>query len=835
MRAFRLGLVGCGLLLLPGALWAQTIPATFEVSATTAVDGRPVAVAMADVNDDKHLDVITANADTALISVLTGDGSGILTFAGSFDAGTVPMGLAIADFDGDEKPDVLVSNANSGTISFLKGDGTGGFTLTGEPIVLPGACSGDTTTACDPDARNQQGMDQCEVAGIGTCTSVTGPGAMAVGDLSGDGLPDVAIANEGSGDGDGKLSILISNGDGTFEGLAPIVAGSKTGEVVIDDFNGDGHNDVAVANNGGDDVAVFLGDGHGHLSARIGSTIGVPPTGLSAGDVNEDGHKDLVVSTAAGITVMLGDGQGHFTAGGSFTAGNTPSAVVAVDDLNGDGHLDVAVSNSRSVDASVLLGDGTGSFGPARTFVADGEPLSIAAGDLNEDGLPDIVTGDALDIQQGSVAVFLNQGMGRLLGVEDLDVGVVTAVASGDIDNDSLPDIAVTFGSSASSSLRVYLARGVAGFLATDDVPVGQGASAVVLADFNRDGNLDAATVNNEGSDLSILRGRGDGTFEAASQVATPTRPVTCTVGDFNHDRIPDLAVVSIGDPGSIKIFLGMGDGTFQPGNSYVTQNAPVSVALGLFNDDAFEDLAIANSGSDTVTVLFGTGNGNFTAAPTVTTGRGPVGVAVLDANRDGIDDLAVAQSTDQNVLVYFGKGDGTFTVNNQSSAGDTPSGLVVRDLNGDGRPDMAVANQVSNNVSMLLGTSTGRFTRTGRSITVSRQPKAIAGADFNGDGRYDVTTGNAANTAMNVSVIKNSTASVTLVRGDGNQDGRVGAADLVAAQRAAAAVDRGRPEDIFQVGFDLGPGVDANGDGIITPQDTRATVTRIFLPTAGV
>jgi len=829
MRAFRFGLAGCGLLLLPGTLWAQT--ATFEVSATTGVDGRPVAVAMADVNGDDHLDVITANSDTALISVLTGDGSGMLTFAGSFDAGTVPMGLAVADFDGDKKPDVMVSNANSGTVSFLKGDGTGGFTLTGEPIVLPGACSGDPTTACDPDARNQQGMDQCEVAGIGTCSSVTGPGAMAVGDLNGDGLDDIAIADAGSGDADGKLSILISHGNGTFEGLAPMVAGNMTGAVVIDDFNGDGHNDVAVANNFGIDLVVFLGDGHGHFDPGIASTIGVSPSGLSAGDVDEDGSKDLVVSTAAGITVMLGDGDGHFTMGQSFPAGNAPSAVV-VADLNGDGHKDVAVSNSRSIDASVLLGDGNGSFGPAHTFVADGEPLSVAVGDLDEDGLPDIVTGDAVDQQQGSVAVFLNQGMGRLLGVEDLGVGVVTAVASGDIDNDALPDLAVAFGSGTSSWLRVYLARGTTDFVAMDDVPVGQGASAVVLADFNRDGKLDAATVNTQSSNLSILRGRGDGTFEAALPLVTPAQPLTCAVGDFNHDRIADLAVVSKGDPGSVKIFLGMGDSTFQPGNSYVTQNGPGSVAVGLFNGDAFEDLVIANQSSNTLTVLLGTGNGDFTAGPTVTTGT-PADVAVLDANRDGIEDLAVAQSNPQNVLVFFGKGDGTFALNNAPSAGNTPSALVIRDLNGDGLPDMAVANQVSNNVSIQLGRATGSFTR-GRSITVSRQPQKIAAADFDGDGRYDVVTGNTANTAMNVSVIKNSTAGVTLLRGDGNGDGRVGAADVVAARRAAGAVNRGRPEDIFRVGFGLGPGVDANGDGIVTPQDTRATVTRIFLPTTG-
>jgi len=846
MRALRLGLVGCGVLLIPAIIWAQApSSATFNVAASTIVDGRPVAIAVADINGDHHLDVITADSDTNLISVMTGDGSGVLNYVDRYDAGTVPMGLAVADFDGDTIPDVLVSNANMGSVTLLKGDGDltfPSFTQLGDPIVLPGACSGDPATACDPDVLNQQGMDQCEVAGLGTCHPVEGPGAMAVGDLNDDGRPDVAIVNEGSAEGDGELSILLSHGDGTFDKPAPVLAGSMSTAVVIADFNGDHHDDVAVANAGSDNVAVFLGDGAGHLSARIDSDVGVPATGVAAGDVNEDGHEDLIVSTANGITVMLGDGHGNFTTDDSFVAGNNPSDV-AVADLNDDGHLDVAVSNSRSADASVLLGDGTGSFAPARTFVADGEPLSVAVGDLNEDGMPDVVTGDFLGEGLGSAVVFLNQGNGELQGTEDLGVGSnVLTVATGDIDNDGLPDLAVALSSAGGGALRIYLSRVLGGFVPTSDVALGQGTSALVLADFNRDGNLDVAATNNDSSNISILLGHGDGTFSSAPAVPTSAKPVACAVGDFNRDRIPDLAVVSIGDPGTVSIFLGTGDGAFQTGNTFATQNAPVSVAVGLFNNDAFEDLVIANNSSNSLTVLFGTGTGSFTAGPTVQqpgTG-GPVAVVAVDADRDGKEDLAAAEAMAQAVYVFLGNGAGAFTLTSSAGAGNTPQALVVRDLNGDGRPDLAVANQVSNNVSLAYGQTTGRFQRIGASITVSRQPVAIVGADFDGDGRYDVATANSANTAMNVSVLRNITNSPTLLRGDGNGDGRVNAADLVAAQRAAGAVDRGRPEDISNVvcGLDvvcgIGPGVDANGDGIITGQDTRATATRIFLPVAG-
>jgi hypothetical protein len=860
MRRFRTRLVGVGVLLVPVWVGAQT--ANFDSAVTTGTDGRPSAIAIADMDKEGHLDVITANSDSASITLLTGDGMGNVFSYPKFNAGTVPMGLAIADMDGDHNPDVVVSNANVSTVSVLKrfsdpcpnGDPvcfhyycTGDTSRECEPsmdsssldeceldslgtcspltFVLGGVCTGDFSRRCNPQLAAE--MDECHLAGVGMCNTIAGPGAVAAADLDGDGHIDVAVASEGNGDGDGKISVLFGNGDGTFSRITTRAAGSKTNGVVIGDFNGDTKPDVVAINSASQTVSVFFGDGHGNFMPRIDTSVGTAPAAAAGGDVNEDTRRDLIIAVPTGLVVLLGDGQGHFTVGPTLAAGNTPSGVV-VTDTNGDNHLDIVTSNSRSTDASVLLGDGRGHFATARTFVADGEPLVVAVGDLDGDGRPDVVTGNQAT-QGPDVAVLLNRSPGRLLGVEDILVGsTVSGMVAGDFDGDSLPDVAVTFGADAGSRARLYLARADGKFLAGSDVEVDSNPSAALAADFNRDGKLDLATVNGGTGSISMLLGHGDGTFDPQTIIPTTAHAVAGVIGDFDNNRIPDIALVSIGEPGSVTVMLGNGDGTLRSAGTMGVRNTPVAIVVGHFDGDAFADLAIANSGSDSVSVLLGNGNGTFHTGTVVPVGMNPVALATLDLNRDGFDDFAVATATGQRVEVYTGNGMGSFTIPMfPPAAGSTPSGIVARDFDGDGRPDIVVANQVSNDVTVLVNTQTGRLMRVG-SVSISRQPKTIVAADFNADGRYDVATGNAS-TAMNVSALNNSGATPVL-RGDGNGDGRVSAADLVAAQRQVTDSDSQRIEDVGRGTFAAAAGVDANGDGVVTPQDTFATARRIFV-----
>jgi FG-GAP-like repeat len=871
MRALGLGVVIWSVLA-SGVVLAQQ-SSLFNQANTFTSGGIPAAMAVGDLNGDNHVDVVMANSDSSTISVLTGDGTGNLNPPENFSAGSVPAGIAIGRFDADDVPDVVVSNGSTSTVSFLKQyrdpqtcpdgfewcfDNCGcipagqcfGFTdscfaVKGEPVTLLGYCTGDNTIACDPNAVNAEHMDTCTVAGKGVCNGVSSPGTVAADDFNGDSILDLAVAGEGSGDNNGTLSILFGQGDGTFTATAARPAGSGSSKLVIGDFNNDGHKDVAVANASGGDIAVFLGDGKGNFAAPRVSSIGGPlPTGLAVGDVDEDSNLDIVVSTIDGIIVMPGNGHGDFTPTGNFAAGAQPFDV-ALADVDGDGHLDAIVANKRSADTSLLLGDGHGSFSQARTFVSGLEPLVVAAANLNEANQPnhlDVLTGFT-DAGSGSVAALLNGGGQSLIGVQDFPVGQpVAGMASGDVDNDALADVAAVFDP---NTVRVYLTRADGQLVKAGDYQVGDSPRSVKFGDFNRDGNLDMAVANagtdaqNTGS-VSILLGRGDGTFfQPNPPFSTAPKAIDVVVGDFNNDRIADLAVASLGNPGMVSVLLGNGDGTFQAAKMHAVRDTPQSLAVGKFNGDSFEDLVVANAGSDDVSVLLGNGDGTFLDGNVYAVGSGPVDIAVLDVNRDGFDDFAVALMTNQKVVVFNGDGSGAFSPSGACSGligcavGNTPSGLVVRDFDGDGRPDLAVSNQVSNSVVLLTSTPTGRLTRLGE-IMVSRQPKVITAADFHDSGGYDVCTGNAS-TAMNISVLNN-TGATPVLRGDGNGDGIVSAADLTTVQ-LEASVDGRRVEDAGRIGSSPcpsgicpGPGVDANGDGMVTPQDARATATRIFL-----
>src|SRR5207245_2738785 len=202
--------------------------------------------------------------------------------------------------------------------------------------------------------------------------------------------------------------------------------------------------------------------------------------------------------------------------------------------------------------------------------------------------------------------------------------------------------------------------------------------------------------------------------IDARRDFAVGTNPQSVAAGDFNGDGGPDLAVANSGSS-NVSVLLGNGDGTFQAARTFAAGTTPASVAVGDVNGDGRPDLAVANSGSiygayNNVLVLLGNGDGTFQAARTFAAGGGPLSVAVGDVNGDGRPDLAVANYSSNTVSVLLGNGDGTFQAAQTFAAGSRPSSVAVGDVNGDGRPDLAVANYSSNNASVLLGNGGGTY-----------------------------------------------------------------------------------------------------------------------------
>jgi hypothetical protein len=361
--------------------------------------------------------------------------------------------------------------------------------------------------------------------------------SVAVGDFNGDGIPDFVVANYG----DGTVSVLLGKGDGTFTPApnSPFAVTYDALSIVVADFNGDGKLDVAMENgyyNGV--VSIFLGNGDGTFTSAANSpiTVGGPfiqPGAVVAGDFNGDGIPDLVATNAqyvpnipSTMTVLLGKGDGTFTPApnSSVSVGSAPISIAA-GDFNGDGVPDLAMVDFYGNTEIILLGTGNGTFTAAKNSpIAVGtEPAGVAIGGFNGDGILDLAVANcAYTIgSPGSVTVLLGNGDG-------------------------------TFTPAANSP-----------------VTVGANPRSLAVGDFNRDGNLDLAVANQNDDTVTILLGSGNGQFApaAASPLMVGDFPQSTAVADFNGDGISDIAVVNYGTSNT-TVFL-----------SQLTQTAAATVS----------------------------------------------------------------------------------------------------------------------------------------------------------------------------------------------------------------------------------------------------------------
>ena len=369
----------CVILLLPFlAVAAGTAPAaalSFAAPAYYAAGHGPVALAVADVSGDDILDVVTADSGGDTVSVLLGDGTGGFTAVSRFATGDGPAALAVADVNGDGDPDVVTANARADTVSVLLGDGAGGF-------------------------------DQKTDFATGAL-----PEAVAVGDFNDDGKQDLVTADSE----DDAVSVLLGTGGGGFSAKTDFHTGPNCNGVAVGDFDSDGHQDLAISfyeamEDSG--AGVLLGDGMGAFSAMQPYLTPLEARTLAIGDMNGDGHEDLVVAQSlegtGEVSLLLGDGAGAFTPGADRRT-KRELLSVALGDVDGDGHLDVmggegsvswtsdGTSHRTPPALALLRGDGRGGLMKQRDFATGADPWGIAVADLNGGGQLDLVTanGDA--------------------------------------------------------------------------------------------------------------------------------------------------------------------------------------------------------------------------------------------------------------------------------------------------------------------------------------------------------------------------------------------------------------------------------------------------------
>lgn len=671
-------------------------------------------VVTGDFNNDGKLDLAVVGSRLDVLNTVTiylGKGDGSFTPKGSFSSGNYPSSVAAGDFNGDGNLDLVVTAYDSREVHVFLGNGDGTF---------------------QPPATY----------GVGNS-----PTAVAVGDFNGDGKPDLAVTNGGTS----NVSILLNSGTGTFLPAVNYAVGSEGSDpvsVAVGDFNGDGKPDLAVANaKEGGSVSVLLNDGNGTFQAAVNYMVGGVPTSVAAGDFNADGNLDLVVAGVAGpkdlfyVGVLLGDGSGGFRAPVSIATGFAPY-FVAVADFNGDGKLDFAVANAGDGDVSIFLGKGDGSFEPPRSYAAGivAPPATIAVGDLNGDGRPDMAVG-GYPVSGGgltAVTVLMATGGGAFNSARVFPAPQYPeAVAVGDFNGDGKLDLAAT-ATRLNDSVSIFLGDGKGDLGPARRFRTGHSPSAVAAGDFNHDGKLDLAVTNSNDNNVSVLLGNGDGTFQTAIDYVVESAPAFVAVADVNNDGNLDLVVANSGS-NTVSVLLGNGNGTFQPAASYSTDQDPVWVAVGDFNKDGKLDLAVANKTSNDVSILLGNGNGTFQPAVNYAVFQTLSSVVVADFNRDGNLDVAAVGSY---VNILLGNGDGTFQpYYDLSNVGGYSA--TVTDVNGDGIPDIVLFDNGidSFGVGVLLGIGNGYF-QPASYYPVAAFVGPLAVGDFNGDGAPDVATG---------------------------------------------------------------------------------------------
>ncbi len=377
-------------------------------------------------------------------------------------------------------------------------------------------------------------------------------------------------------------------------------------------------------------------------------------------------------------------------------------------------------------------------FKPAQTFRSGGSaPRSIAVADVNHDGKPDLLVGNQCGSDpscdgNGSVGVLLGNGDGTFQAAFTYDSAghTITSVAVGDVNGDGKPDLILTNACKTQSDcdigvVSVLLGNGDGTFqVAVTYESGGQSAASVVVGDVNGDGKLDlvvanscVSSVNCSSGSVGVLLGNGDGTFQSPQSYASggdDTRAVT--LADVNRDSKPDL-IMSIAE--GVAVLLGNGNGTFQTARVYDTGGIyTTAVAVGDVNKDGIPDLIAAaqcSAGScdhGLVGVLLGNGDGTFQPAqPYDSSAYSASAVSVGDVDGDGKLDLLVTNlclSSDVCnaggiVGVLLGNGDGTFQSAQQyNSGGIGPFSMALADVNGDGGPDLILPN-LSGVVGVLL------------------------------------------------------------------------------------------------------------------------------------
>ena len=655
--------------------------------------------------------------DQSGLNVALGHGDGTFGSPTSFAipplAGTSELGLTslrIADLNGDGRSDLVMARSTSTTpssffeIQLYLNDGAGGF-APWRNLIVP-----------------------TETPAITGLVEV-----LAVADLNGDGTMDVVARQNAA-----QISVWLSTGTSYAAAQAYPIA-LNSGPILTGDVTGDGLDDVIVSN--GSELRVFANIGTGILAAAVRYPAAFNQPRLV--DLNEDGRLDIVllgdVSAGKSVGVMLNQGGGIFGAATVFPVSSPGSSWldgVETGDVDGDGHLDLIVRGEV-----LLRGTGTGSLESPRPFIIGSSSLV----DVNLDGRPDLVTSST----EGGISVTLHDGTPnpypifetRYLGMAEEGRGVRWT----DLNGDGLLDL---IGTGSDGVVSTRLGTGGGEFAATTtsyptsvtasptdgELLFGESLDPTVLADVDNDDHQDLLVLGDD--TIQTLLNRGDGTLTAVSPSGnTGTSMVT---GDFDRDGLRDLIVPgrswSSGGPSgmtSVEFRRGLGNGQFKSPIALWQGIGPVRAAALDVDSDGLIDVVVEEASMRTIS--FGRGDGTFTqrTTPLENVGR-PRFLVAHDLNADGKQDLI--SDTEGGTFTALSNGDGTFSQRIPVGRAGLPA---FADFNGDGHIDTVI--HWGTGIAVQLGRGDGSFQAPLFYPARGRWSGSISVGDVDNDGRVDI------------------------------------------------------------------------------------------------
>ncbi|CAF1053779.1 unnamed protein product [Adineta steineri] len=742
---------------------------------STGSNTAPFSCAIADMNNDKYLDIIISDCDAGKVILLMGFGNG--SFANEQSYSTIDnsclKSVAISDFNNDSVLDIVVTNSNNDMIGIMLGsiytNGVRENTYSTGTSPHPRAISlGDFNNDAQLDiVLANYGSDSLEIL-LGykngsfpmqmkiSTGSLSVPTSTGVGNFNNDSILDIIVSNSYAE----NIGIFLGFGNGSFETPQTYSTGigSIPQSVAVGDFNNDKQLDIAVASTGTDSTFVLLQYNSGTFRKQISYDTGIDstPWSVSTGDFNNDGWADFIIvySGSDSLGVYLGVGNGTFLSPTIyFTGSNWYPWSVSVADFNKDNHLDIVVSYYWYSSIGIFLGLGNGTFSNQTTYSTGtySGPNLMATGDLNNDSRVDIVVANAF---YNYICIFYGNGDGTFSNMITYSTGYNSrplSVAIADFDNNSLLDIVVA--NYGSSNICIFIGYGNSTFSEPVFYSTGQRSLPewVSIGDFNNDARLDIVVANFGTDNVGVFFGNNNGTFSQQMLFSTGTdsTPSSLAIGDFNNDNQLDIGLASFGN-NNFGILLGCFNGTFFSQLTYSTgdESQPNSIATVDFNNDGLLDIVVPNSATDSVDIFLGYAKKTFLNAASYSTGLSsqPISIATADFNNDTLLDIVIANNGTDNVMILFGSGYGTFVDQRVflTGNGSHPCSVTVGDLNNDYRPDIIVTNSGTNNVGVFLSNGTDTYSNQMTYFTdLSSQPQSVILVDFNNDTLLDIAVTN--------------------------------------------------------------------------------------------